>query len=135
MDVYDPRKLRPSRIPENVCQPCQSARIYGSLDLRSSEKRCDRFKNVRIALVGIVKPRSVNEHDSSAIQNELSRFLNFGRARIKVFPHFEVGPAYLVHELQWCPPELVTKWIGWKVLSTVVFPLPVTPITLSQAVR
>jgi len=135
MDIYDPRKFRSSRVSEHLCQSRPSARIHGCLDLRFSEKRCDRFKNVRIALVGIIEPRSVNKHDSSAIQNELSGFLNLGCARIKVFPHFEVRPACLVHELQLCPSELVTKRIRWKVLSTVVFPLPVTPITLNQTAR
>jgi len=69
-------------------------------DPRFSQECRDRLQHVRVTLVGVIKSRSVNEHDPSTVQNELLRFLDLGCARLELIPDFEIGSACLIHELE-----------------------------------
>ena len=59
----------------------------------------NQLQYFRIAPLGIIETRGVNEDDPSAIQYKLIRHLDLLCTRSKAMSDFHTGPARFVHEL------------------------------------
>jgi len=103
--------------------------ICPTLNSRSGQESCNHTKNVSITLCGVVKSGCVDQCHGSTIQRERLCHLDYVGARLKTSSDTKVRSACKVDELSTHQTQIPSICVARR--PTVVFPLPVAPITLN----
>ena len=114
----------------------RSCRLIASQEngSRSGQKSCNHAEDVGIAFGRIVETWSINECDGATIEREGLRYLDDVGAGLKPSSNPKIRGASHVDKLS--IREYISICYGVAdLIRTVVFPLPVAPITLQRCQR
>jgi len=101
---------------------------------RSSQKSCNHAEDVGIAFGRIIETRSIDECDGATIEREGLRYLDDVGAGLKPSSNPKIRGASHVDKLSIRNLCQCTYGVAY-LIRTVVFPLPVAPITLQRYQR